>query len=641
MRVSILIPCFNEQETVGKVIEKTLGLETPYEKEIIVVDDGSTDRSCAVVEKYRDVMLVTHSSNRGKGEAIRTGFKNATGDIVAIQDADMEYRPQDLPRLINPILTGRADVVLGSRFLGRAEGMSRSHWLANRFLSLVTTLLCSHKISDVMTGHKVFRKQVLEDISVSAKEFEVETELVAKALLKRYRVVEVPIDYKYRLRGKAKIGWRHGFRSLYVLLRIGLLSVFSSKTILGLGLLSIVLLALALRFRWLLLAVQSSMPLAPDAQGYMGGASQLLHLSYRGPREPMFPAIAALFLSVLGVSVATFRFSTVCLGTLMVFLTYQIARRTSSAYTGLLASFLVATNFLLIWSSIRGLREELFSCILLAFVFLIFRSGDRLTAKASIIAGFLAAILCLTKLEGLIIVVGVSAYHVWHSKICRRKIDWRFIAIVLISSIIAIFAWFGFCAVFFKNPFETTTVQGTWWYHYEFGGEWKRVTAFDYIFRYHTADQILFLTARGIIRILRMLNELWFLTPIGFGLLCLGFLSLLKNERSAVLHFAFVSGLVSNVFFFGVAEGADSRLLYPYIPIFCLMIASASTATYAILTKHRESLIKFGFVLDLRVWEKARVRLLEPYYLAVLAILLPFAVVAIHLAGYLLSFPRP
>jgi len=406
-------------------------------------------------------------------------------------------------------------------------------------------------------------------------------------------------------------------------------------------LLLILLFAFALRFRWLLLTVQSSIPLAPDAEGYMAGASELMHLSYLSPREPMLSFVAAIFLSVLGVSIAAFRFSTVFLGTLMVYLTYQVARRISGTSMGLLASFLVGTNFLLIWNSTRGLREELFSCILLAFVFLILSHGNALTTKASVIGGFLAVILCLTKLEGLIIVVGLSAYQIWHSKISRRKIDWRFIAIVLISSIVAIFAWSGFCALVFKNPIETTTVQGTWWYHYEFGGEWQRVTAFDYIFRYHTAEQILFLTARGIFRILVLLNQLWFLTPIGFGLLCLGFLLLLKSEMNTVLHFALLSGLLSNVIFFGVAGGADSRLLYPYIPIFCLMIASASTSAYSTLLKHRESLIASGFVLDLRLFGKTRVRLLEPYYLAVLAALLPFAVVAIHLAGYLLSFPSP
>jgi len=641
LKVSILIPCYNEEETIGEVIERTLGLETHYEKEVIVVDDGSTDGSRGVVERYPDVRLIMHGSNRGKGEAIQTGLRHATGEIVAIQDADMEYNPEDMPRLVKPILEGQADVVLGSRFLGRAEGMSGSHWLANRLLSLVTTLLCRHKISDVMTGHKVFRKEVLGDISVRAKEFEVEPELVAKALLKRYRVIEVPIDYQYRMRGEAKIGWRHGFRSLYVLLRIGLLSRFPSKTILGLGLLLIVLLAFALRFRWLLLAVQSSMPLAPDAEGYMAGASQLLHLSYRSPREPMLSVIAALFLSIFGVSIASFRLSTVFLGTMMVLLAYLIARRILGEHAGLLASLLVATNVLLIWNSIRGLREELFSCILLALVLLIISRDDRLTTRFSMIAGFLAIILCLTKLEGLIVVFGISAYHVWRSKTYRGKIDWRFVAIVLISSFSAIFVWFSFCAIVFNNPFETTTVQGTWWYHYEFGGDWKRVSAFDYVFRYHTAEQILFLTARGIIRILRMLNELWFLTPIGFGLLFLGFFCMLKSESNVVLHFALLSGFVSNVFLYGVAEGADPRLLFPYIPVFCLMIASASTAAYAILAKHRESLIKFGFVLDFRVWVRTRVRLFEPYYLAVLAILLPFALVAIHLTGYILSLPRP
>jgi glycosyltransferase involved in cell wall biosynthesis len=641
MRVSIIIPCYNEKETIGEVIRRLSSVMFPCESEIIVVDDGSTDGTGEVVRDWAGCKIAVHEVNRGKGRAIQSGLAEASGDLVVIQDGDMEYPPEELPKLVQPILDGEADVVLGSRFTGEFKGMSLSHHVANRGLSYVTSFLFGRRITDVMTGHKAFRTEVLRGLDLRSSEFEIETEMVAKAIAKGYRVKEVPIRYHYRKKGVAKISWRHGFRSLGVLLKIRLSSGFASETILGLGLLFIVLLAFALRFRWLLLAVQSSMPLAPDAEGYIAGASELLHLSYRSPREPMFSVVAALFLSFLGVSIASFRLSTVCLGTLIVFVTYRIARNTSGASAGLLASSLVATNVLLIWNSIRGLREELFSCVLLMFVFLIIRNEDGLTAKSSMMVGLVAAILCLTKLEGLIVVVGVSAYHVWHSKISHKKTNWRFVAIILMSSIIAIFAWFGFCALVFNNPFETTTVQGTWWYHYEFGGEPKRITAFDYIFRYHTAEQILFLTARGAVRILRMLNELWFLTPIGFGLLCLGCLSLLKSEKNAVLHFALLSGLVSNVFFFGVAAGADSRLLYPYIPIFCLMIASASTATCAFLAKHRVSLIKFGFVLDLKVWEKTRVRLLEPYYLAVLAILLPFAVVVIHLAGYLLSFPRP
>jgi len=458
--------------------------------------------------------------------------------------------------------------------------------------------------------------------------------MVEKAVARGYRVREVPIKYHYREKGVAKIDWRCRIRPLYALVGIRLPSGFSSKPILRLGLLSMVLLAFALRFRWLLLAVQSSMPLSPDAAYYMSAASELMNLSYRSFREPMFPLIAALFLSVLGVSIATFRFSTVFLGTLIVPLTYQIARRTSSMSAGLLASFLVATNILLIYNSIRGLREELFSCLLLAFLFLVVQYGHRLTAKVSMISGFLAAILCLTKLEGLIVVAGVSAYHVWWSKISQRKIDWRFVAIVLGSSIIAIFAWLGYSTLVFNNPFETTNVVGGMWYYYEFG-EVKRVSVFDYIFRYHTAEQILFLAARGTVRMLLMLNQLWFLTPVGFGLLCLGFLSLLKSERSAVLHFALLSSLLSYTFFFGIGEkGADARLLCPYMPIFYLMIASASMGIYTFLAKHRETLIKLGFILDLRIWENRRVKL----DLSVLPVLLPFAVATIHLAGALLLF---
>jgi len=471
-----------------------------------------------------------------------------------------------------------------------------------------------------------------------SSQFEVKTEMVAKAVAKGHRVKEVPIKHGYRERGVGNVGHsRHEIRSLYAFMGIRLPSGFQSNTVLGPGLLSIVLLAFAVRFRWLLLAVQSSMPLSPDANYYMASASELLDLSYHSWKEPMLPAIGALFLSVLGVSIAAFRFSTVFLGTMMVPLTYLIARKTSGSSAGLLASFLTATNILLVYNSIRGLREELFSCILLAFVFLVVRHGGRLTAKASIISGLLAAILCLTKLEGLIVVAGVSAYHIWWSKISQRKINWRFVAVVLGSSIIAIFAWFSFCALVFNNPFETTNLVGTMWYWYEFESwsEGKHVTAFDYIFRYHTAEQILFLIARGAVRILRMLNELWFLTPIGFGLLCLGFLYLLKSEKSTVLHFALLSGLLSYTFFFGIGEkGADARLLCPYMPIFYLMIASASMGIYTFLAKHRESLIKLGFILDLRIWENRRVEL----DLSVLPVLLPLLVAIIHLGGALLLF---
>jgi len=240
MKLSVLIPCYNEEETIEEVIKRTQGVQTPYEKEIIVVDDGSTDRSCLVVERYPKARLVRHTSNRGKGQAVRTGLEYATGEIVAIQDADMEYRPEDLPKLIKPILEGRADAVLGSRFIDGAGGMSGSHWLANRFLSLVATLLYHHRISDVMTGHKGFRTEVLRGLDLRSSEFEIETEIVAKLIAKGYRVKEVPIKYRYRKKGVAKINWRHGLRSLYVLLRIGPLGGFPSKTIHRPSLLSLV-----------------------------------------------------------------------------------------------------------------------------------------------------------------------------------------------------------------------------------------------------------------------------------------------------------------------------------------------------------------------------------------------------------------
>ena len=195
-------------------------VELCCEKEIIVVNDGSTDRSGEICRKFDNVALIEHKLNMGKGAAVQTGIKNSSGDIVLIQDADLEYFPEDIPRLVNPILEGRADVVLGSRFLGEPYGMSKSHTVGNKILTDTTRLLYRHKITDVMTGYKAFRKELLRDISLESKDFSVETELVAKLLEKKCLIIETPIRYKYRQTGRSKISWKHGFKSLWTLLRI-------------------------------------------------------------------------------------------------------------------------------------------------------------------------------------------------------------------------------------------------------------------------------------------------------------------------------------------------------------------------------------------------------------------------------------
>lgn len=220
MKVSIVIPCFNEEDSIGDVLVRVKDIEVGCEKEIIVVNDGSTDKSDEICRAFCGVRLIEHERNMGKGAAVQTGIGASTGDIVLVQDADMEYLPEDIPRLVQPILDGRADVVLGSRFLGENIGMSRSHKLGNRVLSVTTGLFYWRKITDVMTGYKAVRRELLNDISLSSKDFSIETELIAKILSKNVRFMEVPISYRYRLTGKSKIYFRHGFRSLWTLLKL-------------------------------------------------------------------------------------------------------------------------------------------------------------------------------------------------------------------------------------------------------------------------------------------------------------------------------------------------------------------------------------------------------------------------------------
>jgi glycosyltransferase involved in cell wall biosynthesis len=211
MKVSIIIPAYNEEKTILEVVDKVLKLK--LEKEIIVVDDGSTCDARRILSNFiknKKLRVIRHKKNMGKGFAIRTGLENATGEIIVIQDADLEYPPIQILNLIKPILDGKADVVYGSRFLGNIENMSFTHTIGNKVLTFITRLLYGSNITDMETGHKAFKKKVIDGITLNAKKFEIEPELTAKILMKGYEIVEVPVDYTARSKGEKKIGVKDG-----------------------------------------------------------------------------------------------------------------------------------------------------------------------------------------------------------------------------------------------------------------------------------------------------------------------------------------------------------------------------------------------------------------------------------------------
>ncbi|MEI7860220.1 MAG: glycosyltransferase family 2 protein [Acidimicrobiales bacterium] len=220
--LSVIVPVFNERVTVAEVIRRIRAVEVPVDIEIIVVDDGSSDGTEKVLTALGDstVRILTHPVNRGKGAAIRTGMASARGDLLLIQDADLEYDPQDWPRLLDPILRGKAQVVYGSRFTGERKNMLPLHWIGNRFLSMVTNLLYSSTMSDMETCYKLFDREVLKGITIESDKFDFEPEITAKVLRRGYRIYEVPISYAGREASEGKkITWRDGIGALRALIK--------------------------------------------------------------------------------------------------------------------------------------------------------------------------------------------------------------------------------------------------------------------------------------------------------------------------------------------------------------------------------------------------------------------------------------
>ena len=230
MKLSVIIPVYNEEPTIREILEKVT--RTPHEKEIIVVDDGSSDGTVDVLhslestDQFPDARFLFFERNRGKGAAVREGIRTASGEIVLIQDADLEYDPNDYPALLGPILAGKADVVYGSRFLGGPHRvLFYWHYLGNLFLTMVSNMLTNINLTDMETGFKVFRKDVLDRIYLEENRFGFEPEITAKVAKLGCRIYEVPISYWGRdySEGK-KITWEDGVATLYFVFKYNIFS---------------------------------------------------------------------------------------------------------------------------------------------------------------------------------------------------------------------------------------------------------------------------------------------------------------------------------------------------------------------------------------------------------------------------------
>ncbi len=228
MKVSIVIPCYNEVNTIDALLQRVLAVALPGEREIVIVDDCSTDGTRDYLRQrdgQDDIRVVLQARNQGKGAALRAGFAHATGEVIIIQDADLEYDPNDYPRLLRPFMDGKADVVYGSRFAGGETHRVLYFWhsMGNKFLTLLSNMFTDLNLTDMEVGYKVFRRSLLEKMTLEEDRFGFEPEFTAKIARLKCVVYEVGISYYGRTytEGK-KIGWKDGVRAIYVILKYGL-----------------------------------------------------------------------------------------------------------------------------------------------------------------------------------------------------------------------------------------------------------------------------------------------------------------------------------------------------------------------------------------------------------------------------------
>lgn len=219
MKLSVIIPVYNEEKTIAEIVKQIKSVKS-FNKEIIVVDDASCDSTPNKLKNIKGIKIIRHQNNLGKGSAIRTGISYATGEYVLIQDADLEYDPNEMPLLVKPVREGKAQVVYGSRFTGPRRNMFFWHWIGNQFLTLVTNILYNTTLSDMETCYKLIPLALLKSLNIRAKKFEFEPEVTAKILKRGIRIWEVPISYAGReyYEGK-KITWKDFFPALFTLIK--------------------------------------------------------------------------------------------------------------------------------------------------------------------------------------------------------------------------------------------------------------------------------------------------------------------------------------------------------------------------------------------------------------------------------------
>lgn len=224
-KISIIIPVYNEEKTILKVLDRISEVNLGIKKEIIIVDDGSIDKSKQIIEKYlkkrnkEASFKFISKNNGGKGSAVRKGIELISGDIITVQDADMEYNPADFKKLIKPILEDKEKVVYGSRFLKKHKPMYKLYFLGNRFLTSLTQVLYGSRITDMETCYKVFKADVIKNIKIKADKFDFEPEITARVLKSGIKIKEIPISYKPRsIEEGKKINWKDGLQAIWTLL---------------------------------------------------------------------------------------------------------------------------------------------------------------------------------------------------------------------------------------------------------------------------------------------------------------------------------------------------------------------------------------------------------------------------------------